>query len=811
MDKRISALDAVQSLQDTDVLPIVNGNQTRKVSISQIKASIPTPASPSLQQVTDVNNLTNNPIISKVGFETIIDGETEDISFIGAMSINVGGIISNKGLITLRENGNGSGNSVLLTTESLSADRSITLPNKNGIIAMTSDVPLVDAIPTDSSTNAVSSNGVFDALANKVDKVAGKGLSTNDYTTTEQTKLAGIQAGAEVNVNADWNATTGDALILNKPTIPAAVTQTSQLTNNGADGVNPFITALDIPTTGQASTLVREVKNMTGATLTKGTVVYISGANGNKALVSKALATTDALSSRTFGLLQSNILNNGLGNCVIIGDLSGLDTSSFAEGAQLYLSGVTAGTYTDAKILAPTHLVYVGKVTRSHPTQGQIEVQIQNGYELSEIHDVSLSTPTNDQVLAYDSATSLWKNKTIGGTPLIRQEFTYSGAQTFTLSNAPSAIYIVFVNGQELKQSQYSLATNVLTILNTLETADKVSIIYTATLGGVLDYYTKAQTDAKSILTASPLQGGGDLSANRTISIPMADADYDGYLSSSAFNNFNAKQDAIILTTNNFSGQSTLVGNTLNIPNYEGFIPKLKGHETFRGVNFSNNSTTEVTSGGVTMSTTASAIARSVSSTNFATKQIRKGFYGTVVSAGRYTGIRGTALLWFMGGGFKYVCDVYISDTAFGSGCRQFYGLAGQTTDLGYSDTILVSSLTNIIGVGSDALDANLQIFHNDATGTATKVDLGINFPANRTAGAELTTIYSIQLYNDSASTSVKYSVTNKETGAIATGTIATNLPLHTQGLNFFASRCMGAGVTNTGQFDLLTLGTYSI
>ena len=239
------------------------------------------------------------------------------------------------------------------------------------------------------------------------------GSTFKQYSLTEKNKLAGIATGAEVNVNADWNATTGDALILNKPTIPAAVTQTSQLTNNGADGVNPFITALDIPTTGQASTIVREVKNMTGATLTKGTVVYISGANGNKALVSKALATTDALSSRTFGLLQSNISNNGLGNCVIIGDLSGLDTSAFTEGDQLYLSGVTAGTYTATKILAPTHLVYVGKVTRSHPTQGQIEVGIQNGYELSEIHDVALSSVANNQLLSYDSATSLWKNKSV--------------------------------------------------------------------------------------------------------------------------------------------------------------------------------------------------------------------------------------------------------------------------------------------------------------------------------------------------------------------------------------------------------------
>jgi hypothetical protein len=274
-----------------------------------------------------------------------------------------------------------------------------------------------------------------DAL--KVDKVDGKGLSTEDYTTTEKSKLAGIASGAEVNVNADWNAVSGDAQILNKPTIPTAVTQTSQLTNNGADGVNPFITALDIPTDGQASTLVREVKNMTGATLTKGTVVYISGANGNKALVSKALATTDALSSRTFGMLQSNILNNGLGNCVIIGDLSGVDTSSFTEGVQLYLSGVTAGTYTESKTLAPTHLVYVGKVTRSHPTQGQIEVGIQNGYELEEIHDVAINTQDliNGDVIVYESSTQLWKNKKllVGDSDFGNDNNTYNSTLLSTL------------------------------------------------------------------------------------------------------------------------------------------------------------------------------------------------------------------------------------------------------------------------------------------------------------------------------------------------------------------------------------------
>ena len=66
-------------------------------------------------------------------------------------------------------------------------------------------------------------------ISGKVDKVDGKGLSTNDYTTTEKNKLAGIASGAEVNVQSDWNVTdtTSDAYIKNKPTIPSAVSEST--------------------------------------------------------------------------------------------------------------------------------------------------------------------------------------------------------------------------------------------------------------------------------------------------------------------------------------------------------------------------------------------------------------------------------------------------------------------------------------------------------------------------------------------------------------------------------------------------------
>lgn len=108
-------------------------------------------------------------------------------------------------------------------------------------LVTTLDTGDVLPIVNDGTTKKVTVSQLIDGLAttvyvdsqttNKVDKITGKGLSTEDYTTTEKSKLAGIASGAEVNVNADWNATTGDALILNKPTI-SNVTNLSYLASS---------------------------------------------------------------------------------------------------------------------------------------------------------------------------------------------------------------------------------------------------------------------------------------------------------------------------------------------------------------------------------------------------------------------------------------------------------------------------------------------------------------------------------------------------------------------------------------------------
>jgi hypothetical protein len=94
----------------------------------------------------------------------------------------------------------------------------------DGVAAATS-APLMDGTAAvGSSAKYAREDHVHPSDTGKVNVEAGKGLSTNDYTNAEKEKLSGIAAGAEVNVNADWNAASGDAKILNKPTALSAFT-----------------------------------------------------------------------------------------------------------------------------------------------------------------------------------------------------------------------------------------------------------------------------------------------------------------------------------------------------------------------------------------------------------------------------------------------------------------------------------------------------------------------------------------------------------------------------------------------------------
>jgi hypothetical protein len=232
------------------------------------------------------------------------------------------------------------------------------------------------------------------------------------------------------------------------------------------------------PTIAQeAQRLITEVYNSTGATLTKGTVVYINGGQGNLPTVTKAIATGDATSAQTYGVVQSDITNMNNGFVVAMGSLTNLDTQIYPVGTQLYLSATTAGAWTSVKQYAPNHLVYVGIVVRSHPTQGVVEIRIQNGYELDELHDVSAQNPTNGDILQYVSATDLW-TKVAGTTTNIaegtRLYFTDARARAaITLTTTGTSGAATYTSGV-LNIPQYQgVLTNPVTGTGTTNTLPK--------------------------------------------------------------------------------------------------------------------------------------------------------------------------------------------------------------------------------------------------------------------------------------------------------------------------------------------------
>ena len=114
-------------------------------------------------------------------------------------------------------------------------------------------------VATSGSYNDLTNKPTIPDVSNKVDKVSGKGLSTNDYTTAEKNKLAGIATGAEVNVQSDWSVTdtTSDAYIKNKPTIPAAITETNVsnwgFTKNSGTITSVKANGTSIATSGEAN------------------------------------------------------------------------------------------------------------------------------------------------------------------------------------------------------------------------------------------------------------------------------------------------------------------------------------------------------------------------------------------------------------------------------------------------------------------------------------------------------------------------------------------------------------------------------
>ena len=243
----------------------------------------------------------------------------------------------------------------------------------------------------------------------------GVASGTNTYTVT----ISGVASYTEGDVYAVkfTNGNDDDSTInINGLGAKTLVKQLNiQVTGGDIESGQQFILIYDgtnFQMIGVApNQLFAYVTNDESVAITKGQPVYAFGAAGNRMSVKLASNTSDATSAQTVGVVfSSSIGANQKGFIITQGVISGVNTSAYTAGDQLYL-GATAGTLTATKPVAPNHLVYIGIVERANAGNGQIYVKPQNGYELDELHNVLITSESNNDILQYETSSGLWKNK----------------------------------------------------------------------------------------------------------------------------------------------------------------------------------------------------------------------------------------------------------------------------------------------------------------------------------------------------------------------------------------------------------------
>ncbi len=187
--------------------------------------------------------------------------------------------------------------------------------------------------------------------------------------------------------------------------------------------------------------------NKTTATMYNGDVVYLKGFTGNKPNVYLANAKYAYTSDITIGVVtQDSIPQDSTGYVTTYGVVHDLNTNIYSNDTLSLFLDTINGKLTQIEYQAPIHRVRIGTISRKHASQGSIIVGVNVGERLSNLHDVKIATPVNNQLLTYETSSGLWKNKTA----------TYS-----TISGL-SKSYFVFANEiNKIKTSSFLFADTV--------------------------------------------------------------------------------------------------------------------------------------------------------------------------------------------------------------------------------------------------------------------------------------------------------------------------------------------------------------
>jgi hypothetical protein len=146
--------------------------------------------------------------------------------------------------------------------------------------------------------------------------------------------------------------------------------------------------------------------NNTGVDMTEGTVVYVSGSQGQRATIAKASAANNT-GHETIGILTQDCANNDTTYVTTFGLVRSANTDGFTEGEDIYLSD-TAGQYTQTPPAKPSYQVRIGYCVRASATQGQIFVSVQSHSKTDDLSDVETTGAATGSLLQLQSD-SVWK------------------------------------------------------------------------------------------------------------------------------------------------------------------------------------------------------------------------------------------------------------------------------------------------------------------------------------------------------------------------------------------------------------------
>jgi hypothetical protein len=185
------------------------------------------------------------------------------------------------------------------------------------------------------------------------------------------------------------------------------------------------------------------VKNQTGSTIAKGSLVYANGTVGSsgRITVAKFIANGSIDAKYLLGITAHDLSNGEDGYVISFGKIRQVNTDTFAAGAILYPSPTVAGVWTDVEPIAPNIDMPIGFCINSAINTGTIAIRVASGYKLSELHDVSITSPVDRASLYYKSG--LWRDTT----PTLLVSDTASMLTNYLRSGVASNTYLPLIGG----------------------------------------------------------------------------------------------------------------------------------------------------------------------------------------------------------------------------------------------------------------------------------------------------------------------------------------------------------------------------